>query len=354
MSEARWEERDTTPERIEAAMRGLLRESHAVNQTLAPARVLNLVVIVDRAWKGEVANRLERVGRYHASRTILCAVEDGRRTIDAHAVISGHETTDGSIGVLHEYVELELGPGHLRRIDTIIDPVVVSELPTVLWSPHNLDEAVEALLGMIDVILIDSDDPAHFDGPAAGMLRAEELCEAVYVVDLAWLRTTPWRERLAAAFDPPRQRAALGSVEQITIRHQPGSVVSALLFSGWLASRLHWEPEPLELIEGGAQRGTATGNGGGEIDFLFDPVNQAVRGIAGVTTWGADGSSISFDRRPGGMTARRHEASGVNREWQILGASRGEGGILGEGVRQALLRDPTYQPALRAARSFCP
>ena len=34
----------------------------------------------------------------------------------------------------------------------------------------------------------------------------------------------------------------------------------------------------------------------------------------------------------------------------MLGASRGEGGILGEGVRQALLRDPTYVPALSAAR----
>ena len=42
------------------------------------------------------------------------------------------------------------------------------------------------------------------------------------------------------------------------------------------------------------------------------------------------------------------------REWKILGASRGEGGILGEGVRQALLRDPTYGPALDAARELCP
>ena len=33
----------------------------------------------------------------------------------------------------------------------------------------------------------------------------------------------------------------------------------------------------------------------------------------------------------------------------VLGASRGEGGILGEGIRQALLRDPTYGPALEAA-----
>jgi hypothetical protein len=38
----------------------------------------------------------------------------------------------------------------------------------------------------------------------------------------------------------------------------------------------------------------------------------------------------------------------------VLGSSRGEGGILGEGVRQALLRDPTYAPALAASRKLCP
>ena len=42
------------------------------------------------------------------------------------------------------------------------------------------------------------------------------------------------------------------------------------------------------------------------------------------------------------------------RVWQLLGASRGEGGILGEGMRQALLRDPTYGPALDAALELCP
>ena len=49
---------DTTPDAIDAALRELLRERHAANQALAPARVLNLVVVVDRDWKGEIANRL--------------------------------------------------------------------------------------------------------------------------------------------------------------------------------------------------------------------------------------------------------------------------------------------------------
>ncbi len=73
-----WSEQDTNPDAIEAALRRLLFRRHAENEALVPARVLNLVVIVDRDWKGEIANRLERVGRYQASRTVLCAVEQGR------------------------------------------------------------------------------------------------------------------------------------------------------------------------------------------------------------------------------------------------------------------------------------
>src|SRR5437763_3878749 len=68
-----WSEESTSPDAIERALRDLLRQRHAANEGLAPAPVLNLVVIIDRDSKREVSNRLERVGRYHASRTILCA-----------------------------------------------------------------------------------------------------------------------------------------------------------------------------------------------------------------------------------------------------------------------------------------
>ena len=142
MSEDIWSAQDTNPDAIEAALRELLRERHAANEALAPARVLNLVVIVDREWKGEIANRLERAGRYHASRTVLCAVEEGRQTLDAVATVSYQEPAGSALGVMHENVEIDLGPGHLRALQTIVDPVLVSEIPTVVWSPHGHDEAV--------------------------------------------------------------------------------------------------------------------------------------------------------------------------------------------------------------------
>jgi hypothetical protein len=61
---------------------------------------------------------------------------------------------------------------------------------------------------------------------------------------------------------------------------------------------------------------------------------------------------MALDRAPGGLRALRRERDGTERTWTVMGASRGEGGILGEGVRQALLRDRTYKPALDAARTM--
>ena len=62
-------EQDTTPGAIEEALRDLLRQQYQSEEASAPARVLNLVVVLDREWRGEILNRLEKVGRYHASRS---------------------------------------------------------------------------------------------------------------------------------------------------------------------------------------------------------------------------------------------------------------------------------------------
>ena len=356
MSEARWAEHDTSPERIDAALRELLRERHAENNTLVPARALNLIVIADREWRGEVVNRLERVGRYHPSRTILCTVEDDRRAIDGYATVSGDAADGGGVGVLRESVEIALGAQHMGRLDTIIDPIIITELPTVVWSPHSRDEAVEALLPIVDVVLIDTDDPVYFDGPGAALARAADLLESdVDVVDLAWLRTIAWRERLAGSFSDPSRSGLLESLRRIYVRHHHGSIVSALLLTGWLASRLGWIPSALEPAAGGARRAAAVRTEGGpSIGIEFDPVEQSIRGLAGVTVTGSSGFSLSLDRAAGGLVAREQSAGSKPRQWQLFGASRGEAGILGEGVRQALIRDPVYGPALQAARSFSP
>src|SRR5213079_661598 len=140
----------------------------------APARVLNLIAIVDREWRGEIENRLEKVGRYHASRTVLCAVDPRRTTIDARVrLIADEEPQAGEFSLTHEHVVVDIGEQHVKSLDTIVDPLVVAD-------------------------------------------RA-------YLVDLAWLRSTPWRERIAATFDPPTFRPQLGAITSVQVRHHPES-----------------------------------------------------------------------------------------------------------------------------------
>src|SRR5919199_1582040 len=330
VSDSVWSAQGTTPDAIEAALRRMLKERHAEDAGYVPARALNLICIVDKAWSGEIANRLRRVGRYHASRTVVCAVSPQRTTLDAMATIASDvHPRPGAFALLRETVIVDVGERHLRHLDSIVDPLVVPDLPTVVWSPHGHDEAVQALLRL-------------------ALRHARALLKRVYVVDLAWLRTTPWRERVAATFDPLNLRPDLRVMSAVTVRHHPDSAIAAVLLVGWLASRLGWQISSL-LPRDGRLVGSAHTRRQ-DVRIALEPApTQQVRGLAGVTLETASGRHLSLDRGPGGLKAHYTNARGDERRWTVLGASRGEAGILGEGIRQALLRDTTYAPALQAA-----
>jgi glucose-6-phosphate dehydrogenase assembly protein OpcA len=332
---------------VEAALRELMTERYHENEAYAPARVLNLVVIADKEWRGEIQNRLDNVGRYHASRTILCAVEEGRESIDAWATMTGEEEVKpGELVVCHEQVVLDVGPHHLQHLQTIVDPLVVTDLATLVWSPHGHPEAVDALLDLAQIVLLDS---VNEPDPDSAVGRAGQLAERAYIVDLAWLRSTPWRERVASTFDPPQWREELPRISEVTVRHRPDSAIAGLLFFGWLCKCLDWKPGTM-VAQNGTMHGTAECRRGNVKLHLEPDETMNAPGLAGITIETQSGHSISLDRGAGGLTARRTDRKGREWEWTVMGASRGEAGILGEGIRQALLRDKSYGPALKAAR----
>ena len=346
--EAVWSEQGTTPSRVEAALRRLLAERHHRVGSVAPARVLNLVVIVDRRYRGEIENRLERVGRFHPSRTVLVAVEPRRTTMDAWATMATEEVGAAGLAISRERVELDVGDRHLPSLETIVGPLVVPDLATLVWAPHGHDEAVDAMRDLGQIVLVDSLSEPDVD---TALGRVAALMSDLYVVDLAWLRSTPWRERVAAAFDPPQHRPELRRISGVIVRHRHDSVAPAALFVGWLASRLEWRTS--QLLRRGDELVGRAATRRGDIQVRLQPVEQlSAPGLAGVTIEHASGASVSLDRSEGGLREVRRARDGSRREFTVLGASRGEGGILGEGVRQALLRDHTYRPALGAARAM--
>jgi glucose-6-phosphate dehydrogenase assembly protein OpcA len=197
-------------------------------------------------------------------------------------------------------------------------------------------------------VLLDSVDEPD---PRDALDRACALSRQAYVVDLAWLRSTPWRERVAGAFDPLWLRRELGSISGVTVRHHPASTVAAVLLVGWLASRLGWQTGVLET-DGDALVASPE-SGGHEVAVRLEAAPELqVPGLEGLTLETESGFSLRLSRGAGGLRAHRRDAHGDELEWTIPGASRGETGVLGEGIRQALLRDPTYVPALTAGRKM--
>jgi glucose-6-phosphate dehydrogenase assembly protein OpcA len=347
VSEDVWSARNTTPSAIEAALRDLIGRRYQADRAFVPARVMNLVVIVERDFRGEVENRLAGVGRFHPSRLVIAAVEEKRSELDAWATVAAEDAVHkpGHIAVGRERVEVDIGPQHLSSLDTIVDPLLVPDLATMVWAPHGHRDGVDALRRLANIVLIDTQDEPEVHEAFA---RAADLTGSAYVVDLAWLRSTPWRERVAAAFDPPALRRSLGEIDRVGVRHREDSAAAGALFCGWLASRLGWRPESLDR-SGTRLHGHSRARRH-DVTIDLESVELGAPGLAGVTIETASGSAVSLERGPGGLRAVRRETDGEERSWTVLGASRGEGGILGEGVRQALLRDPTYAPALRAAR----
>ena len=345
--EGTWSAQDTTPSAVESALRQLLVEAHSKEHGYVPARVLNVVIVVDRQFKGEIANRLERVGRYHPSRQILVAVEPRRTTIDAHAQVAVEEV-EGGIAVGTESIEIDIGEQHIEALDTMVDPLLVPDLTTVAWAPHGHRDAIDSLRRLVQVVLIDS---AQQMNATEAIRRASDVAHDAYIVDLAWLRSTPWRERIAATFDPPAWRQSLKEISGISVTAREDSVVAGVLLLGWLSCRLGWEASELTPHDG-VYRGTARGKRQDVKIKLYAQADLPVPGLSGVQIETASGTTLSLDRGPGGLQAKRVTRDGKESSWVVLGASRGESGILGEGIRQALLRDPTYRPALDCARAF--
>ncbi len=209
-------------------------------------------------------------------------------------------------------------------------------------------EAVSSLIKVADAILVDTiDEPSV----TAAVSRANELAADAYVVDLSWLRGTAWRERIAAMFDPPQWRRMPWQISKLTIRHPPESGMVAMLLVGWLASHLQWSARPLLFHEGtlyGKLRGRRQ-----HVEVRLERAGeQGPPGVNAISIETASESEISIEREPGGFRASRRPPEGETHTWTILGAPPEEVRILGEGIRQALIRDPTYESAVAFGREL--
>jgi len=145
--------------------------------------------------------------------------------------------------VCGEYITLQGTKDAFNRANSLIADLLIPDLPVFLWwktSPAPNSRIFEKLVNLSDRIIFDS---ANFSDPEADLLKQYAMIKAgVQVADLNWQRLAPWQELTAQAFDPPDRRAAVWDIDGVTIDYERGNSTQALMFLGWIASRLHWRP----------------------------------------------------------------------------------------------------------------
>lgn len=168
--------------------------------------------------------------------------EDTGVTAQVSAYCPVQKHSDSSL-VCCEYITLRGTKEALQRVGSLVNSLTIPNLPKFVWwkaTPNPEQELFRELVSNCNCIIFDS---CYFSDPEAEFLRMQQLIEdETFIADLNWHRIAAWQELAAAAFDPPERRAALSEVDRVAIDYEKGSAAQALMYLGWIASRLAWEP----------------------------------------------------------------------------------------------------------------
>jgi glucose-6-phosphate dehydrogenase assembly protein OpcA len=142
-----------------------------------------------------------------------------------------------------EYISLRGTKGALERVAEIVSSLMIGDLPKFVWwkaTPNPEQPLFRHLADTSNCLIVDS---SYFSEAESELNKIQEITESgKYIADLNWHRLYPWQELTAEAFDPPERRESLRDIDHVSIDHEPGNTAQALMFLGWLASRLAWTP----------------------------------------------------------------------------------------------------------------
>jgi len=230
---------------ITHGLRALWDADHAKSR----AALMNLVIYAeDDTTLETMAADAEQIGASQACRALIihnrpCNEDEEsppKAWITAHCRLGGG---DGGM-ICCEQIAFELRARDNNPLRNIVFAHLDSDLPLVFWWRGELSDNFEPrLYSRFERLIIDSDT---WRDPTAGIARATAALHdhaAHYVLhDLAWSRTHALRLAVADCFEDPVARAALDSIDSITITHSPSHPHAARLIATWLAHRLGWSP----------------------------------------------------------------------------------------------------------------
>ena len=238
-----WDGEDITLAEAEAAL-SQLRAASAPEGGSPNLRtsVMTHLAWVPEEWADKARAALAGMAERHPSRTILLLPDPdaGRDTIDASVSLECYAMPGVERNVCSEVIELRLRGKRAKAPASVVEPLLISDLPVFLrWrgEPTWESQELEQLVHLTDRLIVDS---TEWDDLPYPYRRLAQIFDRTAVSDIAWARTSRWRELLASLWP------GIGSVGAIRVH---GTVAQGQLIAGWLRSRLGRDDIAVEVDE---------------------------------------------------------------------------------------------------------
>lgn len=325
-------------------------------QPVMRACVLNLMVYTSgKHAMDEVSQIMAEVTTQHPSRIFVILPKDRDSEPDLSAWVTAlcHLSAGGHKQVCCEQIMITAGYDALYRLPSLVRPLLVPDLPVVLWwrdVPNFENRLFAEMAQTSDRVILDS---ARFQDAEEGLARlatrVNQKHQWTAFSDLSWSRLTPWRVLVAGFFDAPDWRARLRRLTRVEIdctgaSDSRRSIPSeALLIVCWLASRLQWRAKPQSRRRGkdGHQFELTSDHLSIDVEIKSAPSAEGTQGeLQTVRLIADDKSSVQFGvsksgdgsclRAEGKITGAklagrvlplrtRNEAQLISKELEILG-----------------------------------
>lgn len=345
----------------------------------ARASTLNLVAATRTREDAERVRRtISSLSDIYPSRATVLIADPALKQGDAPGMdvrvdLLEQEATRGRPAIVFECLTVDVSAENERQLASIASPLLVPDLPDFLWWAADTAEGgslFSELVTICDRLIVDSAVSRQTaDALHALHTFASAPRDRAALGDLAWARLTPWRRLTTQFFDVPDALAILDLIDEATLSygnstHQWSGFSSALLYAGWLGSRLNWRT-PGELLpvrgEPNAWRATLRAGAAGQQREVTLTLRPTARPLAESTLLdvrlaadGGKGGSFSVERLDDDEISTTSFSPGMpNMVRTVFAPLPEEADLLAEELR-VFGRDSVYEAALAFAAELAP
>jgi glucose-6-phosphate dehydrogenase assembly protein OpcA len=133
-----------------------------------------------------------------------------------------------------EQVEIAASDAALADLPSLVSPLAVPDLPVVFWCRSSRLAGMpefDALAAMARKTIVDSQGL-----PLGGVARL--AARGTAVGDLAWTRTTRWRETLSQVFENRHNLARLGTLTDLSVAHSAPMANTSAYMAAWISNAI--------------------------------------------------------------------------------------------------------------------